>query len=118
MKDLKDKVIVVTGASSGIGAATAIECAKAGMDVVLNARRSDRLEEIAEHVRRTGREPATVVGDVTDEGISRRMLDVATERFGRFDAIFANAGYGFRTPMHELVRTICAPGQIGSNGRE
>ena len=51
-RDLTGKVIVITGASSGIGAATAIECAKAGMNIVLNARRRDKLEAVAEQVRR------------------------------------------------------------------
>ena len=47
MRDLSGKVIVITGASSGIGAATAVECARAGMKVVLGARRADRLEDVA-----------------------------------------------------------------------
>jgi len=93
-RDLLDKVIVITGASSGIGAATAVACAEAGMNVVLNARRADQLEAVAERVRKTGREAATILGDVTEPGISKRMLDLAAERFGGFDVVFANAGYG------------------------
>ncbi len=97
-RDLTGKVIVITGASSGIGAATAIECARAGMNAILNARRADRLEAIAEDVRQVGTDAVPVVGDVTEEGISERMLDAARERFGRFDAVFANAGYGLEKP--------------------
>ena len=101
-RDLKGKVIVITGASSGIGAATAVECARAGMNVVLNARRADRTEAVAETVRGCGAEAVAVVGDVTDQGISERMLDAAVERFGRFDVVFANAGFGFERPMAEV----------------
>ena len=72
----------------------AIECARAGMNVVLNARRSEKLHEVASEVRRAGGQAELVVGDVTEEGISGRALDQTEERFGRFDAVFANAGYG------------------------
>lgn len=94
-RDLANHVIIITGASSGIGAATAIACAKAGMDVVLNARRADKLDAVAAQVQSLGRQAEIVAGDVTDPDISDRMLDAALNRFGRFDAVFANAGYGF-----------------------
>ena len=102
-RNLNQQVIVITGASSGIGAATAIECARAGMNVVINARRADRLDAVAEKVRAVGGQVETVVGDVTDEGLSARMLDAAEKRFDRLDAVFANAGYGFRKPAHEVT---------------
>jgi NAD(P)-dependent dehydrogenase (short-subunit alcohol dehydrogenase family) len=98
-RDLTGKVIVITGASSGIGAATAVECAEAGMDVVLNARRADRLEQVAALVQGCGRGAAIVAGDVREPGISARMLETAADRFGRFDVVFANAGYGIEKPM-------------------
>ena len=94
MKDLSGKVIVITGASSGIGAATALECARVGMKVVLGARRVDRLEAVAEKIRQLGGEAAIVVGDVTDEGNVDALLDEAERSFGGCDAVFANAGYG------------------------
>ncbi|MFH1747806.1 MAG: SDR family oxidoreductase [Planctomycetota bacterium] len=100
--DLTGKIIIITGASSGIGAATAVACARAGMDTVLNARRANALAETAERVRQYGRTAELVVGDVTDEGMSARLLDAATEKYGRFDVVFANAGYGFSRPMHEM----------------
>ena len=101
--DLQGKVIVITGASSGIGAATAIECARAGMNVVLNARRAERLDVVAGQVRAAGGLAETVVGDVTDTGMSARLLDAAQQRFDRFDVVFANAGYGFKKPTHEVA---------------
>ncbi|MHC4769746.1 MAG: SDR family NAD(P)-dependent oxidoreductase [Planctomycetota bacterium] len=101
-RDLHGKVIVITGASSGIGAATALACAKTGMNVVLNARRAEKLDAVAALARQAGAEAVTVVGDVTEPGISGRMLDAAYDRFDRFDAVFANAGYGFDLAAHEV----------------
>ena len=63
--------------------------------------RADRLEALAEQVRATGAEIETVVGDVAEAGTSGRLLDAAGERFGGFDAVFANAGYGYAAPAHQ-----------------
>jgi short-subunit dehydrogenase len=94
--------MVITGASSGIGRATAVECAKAGMNLILSARRADRLDAVAAEVGRLGRRAAVVAGDVNEPGLSRRMLDAATDSFGRFDVVFANAGYGMAVANHEM----------------
>jgi short-subunit dehydrogenase len=72
------------------------------MNVVLNGRRADRLERVASDVARSGRSTETVVGDVCAPGMSARLLDAAEQRFGGFDVVFANAGYGLNRPMHEL----------------
>ncbi len=104
-RDLTGKVIIITGASSGIGAATAVECAKVGMNVVLNARRADRLDAVAEQVRQAGAEVETVVGDVTADNMSENILHAAEGRFGGFDFVFANAGYGFEKAAHEMADT-------------
>lgn len=103
MRDLTGKVIVITGASSGIGAATAVECARAGMKVVLGARRVDRLEEVALRVRDVGGEAAIVVGDVTDESNVTDLLDAAVRSFGGFDVVFSNAGYGTEVPFTAMT---------------
>src|SRR5262245_8972174 len=105
-RSLNDKVMVITGASSGIGAATAIACAKAGMNVVISARREDRLKEVAARIAALGREAEIVTGDVVENGYSDRLLDAATDRFGRFDFVFANAGYGFHLPMIETSESM------------
>jgi len=107
--DLAGRVIIITGASSGIGAATAIECAKAGMHVVLEARRDDRLREVAAGIDALGARSCVVAGDVTESGMSARLLDAADSAFGRFDAVFANAGYGIEKAAidcsdHEIRR--------------
>lgn len=99
MAELTGRVIVITGASSGIGAATALECARAGMKVVLGARRADRLEVVAERVREAGGEAEVVVGDVVDPANVTALLDAADRAFGGFDAVFANAGYGTEVPF-------------------
>ncbi|NLG43006.1 MAG: SDR family oxidoreductase [Phycisphaerae bacterium] len=101
-RDLSGKVIVITGASAGIGAATAIECARAGMDVVLNARRAERLEAVAADVRSLGRTAEVVPGDITERGFENRLLDAARQRFGGFYAVLANAGYAINRPIHEM----------------
>ena len=67
-RDLRDKVIAITGGSSGIGAAVAVECAKSGMHVALGARRLDQLEEVARMVREHGVRALVVRCDVNQDG--------------------------------------------------
>lgn len=101
---MTDHVFIITGASSGIGAATAIAAARRGMDVVITARREDKLNDVAARVRAVGRRAEIVVGDVSeggDAGMSDRLLDAAERAFGRFDYVFANAGYGLGKPVLE-----------------
>ncbi len=100
-QELTDRVIVITGASSGIGAATAFAAARAGLHVVLHGRDTARLASVADGVRAAGRTAVTVAGDVAAPGESGRLLDAAEAALGQFDVVFANAGYGFRRAMHE-----------------
>jgi short-subunit dehydrogenase len=101
-RSLADKTIIITGAGTGIGAATAVACAAAGMHVVLNGRRAAPLRTVAEAVEQRGRRALVVVGDVTAAGLNQRLLDSAMESLDGFHAVFANAGYGFQKPLHEL----------------
>jgi NADP-dependent 3-hydroxy acid dehydrogenase YdfG len=88
-----DKVFLITGASSGIGAATARRAAEAGFRLVLAARSVDRLESLAGELG--GEERALAVAcDVSDWGQQEAMVARALERFGRLDVAFANAGFG------------------------
>jgi NADP-dependent 3-hydroxy acid dehydrogenase YdfG len=88
-----DKVFLITGASSGIGAATARRAAEAGFRLVLAARSVDRLEALAAETG--GEERALAIGcDVTDWSQQEAMVAQALERFGRLDVAFANAGFG------------------------
>ena len=91
MESLQDRVVVITGASAGIGRATARELIGAGARVVLGARRRERLEAIeAEHPDRA----IAVEMDVRVPADSHRLVAAAIERFGRVDALVANAGIG------------------------
>ena len=99
------RVLLITGASSGIGAETAVQAARGGMDVVLMARRRDRLEKVAERVRAYGRREYIAVGDVAVEADVARTVDAGAAHFGRLDAVLANAGYGFNTPVLDTDET-------------
>ena len=101
-RDLKDRVIVITGASAGIGAATAIEAAAAGMDVVLAARRLEKLEAVAEQVRQAGRQALPIACDVGKDEDVTGLVEATMNEFGKIDVIFANAGYGFLKPIASL----------------
>ncbi|WP_370182615.1 SDR family NAD(P)-dependent oxidoreductase [Rhodococcus wratislaviensis] len=95
---LTDRVVVVTGASSGLGVAFAQAAAEAGADVVLAARRTDRLEKTAELVRAAGRQALCVATDIADPAQAQNMIDVAMEKFGRVDVLVNNAGVGTAVP--------------------
>jgi short-subunit dehydrogenase len=102
MKRLDNTVAFITGASSGIGAALAEEYARCGADVVLAARRTDRLDEVAEEVRRHGRRVLAIACDVTVDGDLERAVAQAVEEFGRIDWLIANAGFGVAGPLDKL----------------
>ncbi len=105
-RDLTDKLIVITGASSGIGAATALACAKAGMDVAVSARRTDKLKQVADEITSLGRRSLVVECDVTVDADVQGLMRQAQEAFGRVDAVFANAGYGiFGTVLDTDLQT-------------
>jgi len=100
--DLTDKPIVITGASSGIGAATAIACARAGMPVALLARRLDKLERVAGVIREAGGRAVTLAGSVDSPDECRRLLELAETELGPVFAAFANAGYGQVRPTWDM----------------
>lgn len=102
-RELAGKVIFITGASSGIGAATARQCAAAGMDVALFARREEKLRALADEIEATGRRAVVVAGSVDRDDDLRRGLETSWQTFGRLDAVFANAGYGLRAAVMEMT---------------
>lgn len=102
-RDLTGRVIAITGASAGIGRATAIECAKAGMDVVVGARREDRLAEVAAEVGSIGRRAVPVACDVIRVEDNERLVRAAVETFGRLDVIMANAGHGLNRTVENTT---------------
>ena len=95
MNNWKDKIAVVTGASSGIGAATARRLAREGMQVVLVARRLDRLEELAGEIQQSGGQAFTIAADLMQESDRSRVFQEVTERFGDVDILVNNAGLGW-----------------------
>lgn len=109
-RELQDRRALVTGASSGIGRAVALELARSGVDLVLLARRRDRLADVAEQVARSGRRAEIVVGDVTDAAARREALDAARDKFGGLDILVNNAGIGahgrFASAQSDRLRPI------------
>jgi short-subunit dehydrogenase len=97
--DLAGKPIAITGASSGIGLATALACARAGMPVALGARREDRLTQAVEKIKGMGGKAIAVRMDVDKPEDCRALVDRTIAEFGSIYAIFANAGYGAYMPM-------------------
>jgi short-subunit dehydrogenase len=91
----KDKVAVVTGASSGIGAATAKRLAKEGLQVVLVARRQDRLDRLAEEIRQAGGRAYAIGADLTREADRLRVFEEVARHFGEIDILVNNAGLGW-----------------------
>ena len=93
-RDIQGSRAIVTGASSGIGRALAVELARQGARVVVTARREERLRELVARIKADGGEVEAVVGDVTDPAIRKRLIDAALTRFGGLDILVNNAGAG------------------------
>jgi len=102
MPALTGQVVIVTGASSGIGEATARRLVGAGAKVVISARRQDRLDALVRELDPAGASVLAVAGDVTNEADRQQLVSATLAKFGRIDALVNNAGYGTRGPV-EIV---------------
>ncbi|MET8689170.1 SDR family oxidoreductase [Streptomyces sp. NPDC004732] len=102
MTGISGKVVAITGASSGIGEATALLLAERGARLVLGARRTERLEALAERIVRAGGEAVHLRTDVTRSDDLRALVALAEERFGRLDVLVSNAGVGTISPLDDL----------------
>jgi len=97
---MKDKVVVITGASSGIGRALALEFASKGSKLVLGARRTEKLKEIEKEL--PGSEIETVQTDVSREEDCKNLIEKAISRFGRVDVLINNAGISMRALFEDV----------------
>lgn len=128
MNNFSNKVTLITGASSGIGAALSLEIARQGGDIVLVGRRRERLEKIAREIEAMGRRSLAVPGDVTHDGDIEGAMEKTRHEFGRVDYVAANAGFGvagrfekltiedfrrqFETNVFGVLRTIYAAKEL------
>ena len=102
MSLMSSKVVAITGASSGIGAATGRVLARRGASVVLGARRTDRLEQLAADIREDGGTAVTCAVDVTRFDDVQRLVERAVSEFGRLDVFVSNAGISKIGPLSNL----------------
>jgi dehydrogenase/reductase SDR family member 7B len=99
---MKDKVVIITGASSGIGKALAFECAQRGAKLVIAARNEQKLAGIAYAITAHGTEVLTVKTDVSVEAECRELIERAVSRFGRIDVLINNAGISMRALFDQV----------------
>jgi len=99
---IKDKVVIITGASSGIGEATAKLLASKGAKVVLGARREDKLKQIAAEIEKDGGKAVYRELDVTKQTDNDAIVELAKQSFGRLDVIFLNAGLMPNSPLSAM----------------
>jgi NAD(P)-dependent dehydrogenase (short-subunit alcohol dehydrogenase family) len=110
---LKDKVVVITGAASGIGRGTAIRFAQEGAILVLGDRHAQRLGEVVSLVRAVGTVVASAVGDISDQSVAEALVDMAVTTHGRIDVLVNDAGimdhfHGVGELSNEVWRRVLA----------
>ena len=103
MQKLNRKIALVTGASSGIGAATALALAEQGAVVAIAARRRQRLDDLAARIRDNGGEALSIETDITDEAQATAMVRRVLESHGRLDLLFNVAGVGVAAPFQNTT---------------
>ena len=100
--NLERRVVVITGASSGLGEATARHLSAQGATVVLGARRADRIQALANELNGSGAKSLAVATDVTHSDQVQRLVDAAVETYGRIDVMLNNAGLMPHSPLERL----------------
>ncbi len=105
MTELKGKVVLITGASSGVGRAAALAFAAKGAKLVVTARRAERLEGLCAEITASGGEAVRHAGDAVEEATATAAIQLATQTFGRLDILINNAGLG---NYKNLVETSAA----------
>lgn len=102
MNNIKNKVVVITGASSGLGEATARYLAQHGAKLVLAARRTDRLQKLADDIQQTGGETLIVTTDVSKRSDVDKLIQQTLAKFGKVDVLVNNAGIMPQAPLDKL----------------
>ncbi|MFZ6644187.1 SDR family oxidoreductase [Undibacterium sp. TJN25] len=100
--NIKGKVIAITGASSGLGEAAARLLSAHGAHLVLGARRTDRLQQLADELNHSGQQAIAIATDVTERDQVKRLVDTAVQTFGRIDVMVNNAGLMPLSPLERL----------------
>ena len=100
--NLNEKAVLISGASSGIGRAVALNLARRHCKIGLIARSADKLQELAQQITSLGGQPLVLATDVADGEAARQAVQQAYETFGRLDLVIANAGVGYLRPAHKL----------------
>ncbi|MFD1774000.1 SDR family oxidoreductase [Paenibacillus rhizophilus] len=101
MSDIQDRIVIITGASSGIGEATAKELASKGAKVILAARREDRLQKLQQEIESSGGQAVYKVTDVASHEQMEELAAYALKEFGKIDVMVNNAGVMPLSPVHE-----------------
>ncbi|MDH4092498.1 MAG: SDR family oxidoreductase [Cyclobacteriaceae bacterium] len=117
MKQFKDKVVLITGSSQGIGKATAMAFSRLGAKVVLNGRNLERLRKTEKELQQAGAVVQAFQGDITREDEARSLVEKTIQRFGKLDILINNAGISMRghfaTLKPEVFRTVFNTNVLG-----
>lgn len=105
MRKLKGRVVMITGASSGIGKACALAFAREGCDLVICARRQKELDEVAEQIKAMGRKVLAMTVDVAKENDVKKLAEAAFKQFGKVDIAMSNAGIAMPAETHKLEKS-------------
>ncbi|MCM3628338.1 SDR family oxidoreductase [Paenibacillus glycanilyticus] len=100
---IQGKVVVITGGSSGMGLAVAVELVKQGANVVINGRREQALADAAKQIDPTGEHVAYIAGDISNPQTAERLINVGISRFGRVDTLVNNAGIFLGKPFEDYT---------------
>ena len=104
--EMKNKTVIITGASSGIGKACAEAFAKRGANIVISGRNSENLENTATELRKTGAKILSVAGDVSVENDCKILVEKTVEKFGSIDILINNAGISMRALFNDLDLSV------------